>query len=82
MAPVRAGLACPVEGRDSWSLLAMPPDDVLLSPTTFRTSRMVLLCTKMTLVRPTAAPGELHMQAADNQRLRQSEKYTVQSPEH
>lgn len=42
MAPVRAGLACPVEGRGSWSLLVMPPDGVLPSPTALRTSRMVL----------------------------------------
>lgn len=46
MAPVRAGLACPVEGRGSWSLLVMPPDGVLPSPTALRTSRMVLFCTK------------------------------------
>lgn len=43
MAPVRAGLAWPVEGRGSWSLLVMPPDGVLPSPTALRTSRMVLL---------------------------------------
>lgn len=47
MAPVRAGLACPVEGRGSWSLLVMAPDGVLPSPTALRTSRMVLFCTKM-----------------------------------
>lgn len=46
MAPVRAGLACPVEGRGSWSLLVMPPDCVLPSPTALRTSLMVLFCTK------------------------------------
>lgn len=42
MAPVRAGLACPVEGRGSWSLLVMPPGGVLISPTALRTSRRVL----------------------------------------
>lgn len=45
MAPVRAGLACPVEGRGSWSLLVIPPEGVFPSPTDLRTSRMVLLCT-------------------------------------
>lgn len=54
MAPVRAGLACPVEGRGSWSLLVMAPDGVLPSPTALRTSRMVLFCTKTRLLRPTA----------------------------
>lgn len=42
MAPVRAGLAWPVEGRGSWSLLVMPPDGVLPSPTALRTSLIVL----------------------------------------
>lgn len=42
MAPVRAGLTCPVESRGSWSLLVMPTDDVLPSPTALRMSRMVL----------------------------------------
>lgn len=57
MAPVRAGLACPVGGRGSWSLLVIPPDGVLPSPTALRTSRMVLFCTKKGqsyLQRPTA----------------------------
>lgn len=44
MAPVRAGLAWPVEGRGSWSLLVMPPDGVLPSPTALRTSLIVLFC--------------------------------------
>lgn len=48
MAPVRAGLAWPVEGRGSWSLLVMPPDGVLPSPTALRTSLIVLFCTKKT----------------------------------
>lgn len=42
MAPVRAGLACPVEGRGSWSLLVIPPGGDLPSPTALRTSRIVL----------------------------------------
>lgn len=46
MAPVRAGLTCPAVVRGSWSLLVMPPDGVLPSPTALRISRMVLICTK------------------------------------
>lgn len=40
MAPVRAGLADP---RGSWSLLVMPPDGALPSPTALRMSRIVLV---------------------------------------
>lgn len=54
MAPVRAGLACPAEGRGSWSLLVMAPGGVLPSPTALRTSRMVLVCKEERLLRPTA----------------------------
>lgn len=42
MAPVRAGLACPAEGRGSWSLLVIPPGGDLPSPTALRTSRIAL----------------------------------------
>lgn len=58
MAPVRAGLAWPVEGRGSWSLLVMPPDGVLPSPTALRTSLIVLFCTKKT-----AVPGKPYIYA-------------------
>lgn len=43
IAPVRAGLACPAVGRDSWSLLVNPTGGALPSPTALRTSRMVLV---------------------------------------
>lgn len=41
MAPVRAGLAWPAEGRGSGSLLVMAPGGVLPSTTALRTSRML-----------------------------------------
>lgn len=64
MAPVRAGLAWPVEVRGSWSLLVMPPDGVLPSPTALRTSLIVLFCTKKTgLIKETAVPGKPYIYA-------------------
>lgn len=46
MAPVRAGLVWPVEGKGSWSLLVMTPGVDLPSPTALRTSRNALLYTR------------------------------------
>lgn len=44
MAPVRAGLAWPAEGRGSGCLLVMAPGGVLPSTTALRTSRMLFAC--------------------------------------
>lgn len=67
MAPVRAGLACPVEWRGSWSLLVIPPG-VFPSPTDLRTSRMVLFCTikkKKRLLGPLAQGHKLVIKYCD-----------------
>lgn len=74
MAPVRAGLAWPAEGRGSGSLLVMAPGGVLPSTTALRTSRMLFACgaqerTETQGLRPAAQDTEKGSDGVDKQRL-------------
>lgn len=76
MAPVRAGLAWPAEGRGSGSLLVMAPGTILPShtATALRTSRMLFTCQAQELtetlgVWPVAQDTKWNTDAVDQQRL-------------
>lgn len=74
MAPVRAGLAWPTEGRGSGSLLVMAPGAVLPSPEALRMSRMLFTCNAQELTdigaHIRAQDTELNADGVDQQRVR------------